>query len=512
MRKRVSLGALLLLCLVIFASSCSSDNNYTDVNKLIRNIYVLDNTSSNKAQGEVEKTILLNEFDGNSESFVLNLRNLYLGENPVPSVIIKPLHLSKGNTETTINGVAKDVLVTVNKKVVNATVHYEASITGNKLSAILEVKDVDGLNGVYKYTSTLLDRLESTDAELLDFSIEHDNIFRTVVYQEQVYVFARPTVTKEDLKAMKFNVEVSPNAVYYTNVLANDQVLDLTGKSVINVISEFGNVKRYPVNCRIVNEMMARTFDFSEPWAQVKDSEALASKEYMLPSPGEKLWSSVDYGLYPLLDKKVIDGLSVNRVEVDGKSVASIKTLLTNPTMQKPVSLASVPYLTPGALYLGSYKHNVNNFLSSTQIGIPFFGEPKNVTATIRYLSGADYRSPVKENNPNETYKVGESENDKDDKCMVFVGLYESFSYEPFMGMLDATSFFNAGSLVAYAKIEEGTTNGFETFSVPMTYVKEYHPGMKHRLGVAFLSSSKATNFEGAIGSTLYVKKLEITE
>ena len=195
----------------------------------------------------------MNEFDGNSESFVLNLRNLYLGENPVPSVIIKPLHLSKGNTETTINGVAKDVLVTVNKKVVNATVHYEASIIGNKLSAILEVKDVDGLNGVYKYTSTLLDRLESTDAELLDFSIEHDNIFRTVVYQEQVYVFARPTVTKEDLKAMKFNVEVSPNAVYYTNVLANDQVLDLTDKSVINVISEFGNVKRYPVNCRIVN-------------------------------------------------------------------------------------------------------------------------------------------------------------------------------------------------------------------------------------------------------------------
>lgn len=157
-----------------------------------------------------------------------------------------------------------------------------------------------------------------------------------------------------------------------------------------------------------------------------------------------------------------------------------------------------VPATTAGTLFLGKFEIiDPMNPLTSTRFGIPYNAEPKSVKGSYKYTAGAEFHI----GNPAKPVP------DRKDLCAITAILYEVSIYSE---TLDGTNFSDSPKIVASASITNGTTEGFIDFDLSMTYLKPYDATKKYKFAFIFSSSKDGAIFEGAPGSELLIKSIEV--
>lgn len=162
-------------------------------------------------------------------------------------------------------------------------------------------------------------------------------------------------------------------------------------------------------------------------------------------------------------------------------------------------ALLGIPATTAGTLFLGKFDIVMADQLKSTQFGVPYHAEPISIKGSYKYTAGPVFHK----GNPAKPVP------DRTDFCSISAILYE---VDDFTETLDGKNFSNSPKIVATATITNGTTDGFVDFDVPMGYLsgKTYDPKKKYKFTFICSSSKDGAIFEGAPGSELLIRSIEV--
>lgn len=171
--------------------------------------------------------------------------------------------------------------------------------------------------------------------------------------------------------------------------------------------------------------------------------------------------------------------------------------------------LAVVPAVTAGTLFLGSFEVSLDNTLESTKFGIPYNKKPLSFKMDYRYTPGQTYYKTIVEGEiPGMRVVTKQEVPGVQDACSINAILYEVESFDE---SLDGTNINTSDKIVAVALLPDGSAKADWTANeIPFTYLKEYDPAKKYKLAVVCSSSAKGDRFEGAPGSELIVRSLEV--
>lgn len=170
-------------------------------------------------------------------------------------------------------------------------------------------------------------------------------------------------------------------------------------------------------------------------------------------------------------------------------------------------SMVNMP-LAAGNLFIGSFdKTNaLNSPLKATHFGFPFFYHPVKLEGYYKFKSGPQFTSN------------GEVVEGKKDQCDIYGVLYEANENVSF---LDGSNSLSSPNIVMLARKPSGTYWPETDSWQPFTLNFELLPGKSidaeklskgvYKLTVVFSSSLDGGNFEGAIGSTLYIDEVKLT-
>lgn len=162
-------------------------------------------------------------------------------------------------------------------------------------------------------------------------------------------------------------------------------------------------------------------------------------------------------------------------------------------------------YIAAGNLFIGSFNiESLADAAKNTKLGYPFYQMPKELKGYYKYKRGANFQEG-KDIVPGRL-----------DYCDIYGILYET---DDQVQLLDGTNSLTSDHLVLmartnpenYAETDEWTPFSltFEPVngkSVDPTKLKEG----KYKLSIVFSSSVDGANFNGAIGSTLYIDEVEL--
>lgn len=162
-------------------------------------------------------------------------------------------------------------------------------------------------------------------------------------------------------------------------------------------------------------------------------------------------------------------------------------------------------YIAAGNLFVGSFEvgQALNDPMKATHFGFPFFYYPLELKGSYKYKAGPVFSSK------------GQDVEGKKDKCDIYGVLYETDDKVQF---LDGSTSLTSPNIVALARnLDELTeTNSWKSFKfnfIPQNGKsidsEKLEKGI-YKLGIVFSSSVDGASFEGAVGSTLYIDKVEI--
>lgn len=166
-------------------------------------------------------------------------------------------------------------------------------------------------------------------------------------------------------------------------------------------------------------------------------------------------------------------------------------------------------YLASGNLFIGSFDliNALISPLESTLFGIQFFERPVRLTGYYKYAAGSVY-SESNVDNPN-----------KHDRFDIYAVFYETAEVTDGTGMLNGGNALTSPALVAYAQIPEEDaleTDEWTRFDLPFQLVSgktiddDKLANGDYKMGIVFASSVDGANFNGAVGSTLYIDEVEL--
>lgn len=243
----------------------------------------------------------------------------------------------------------------------------------------------------------------------------------------------------------------------------------------------------------ISNEQPA-PFDYSEPtgWAT---SNAAATMLKAMTIPG-----STDNNPIYYYDQNL--PFPISRTDEGHAKITTVDT------KGGDMYLAVVPAVTAGTLFWGKFEIDLGNTLKSTKFGIPYDKKPLSLNIEYKYMTGPTYyKTIVTGTEPGLRTVAKEVVHGKVDEFSVVAVLYEVSNYEE---TLDGTDLKTSDKIVAIASLSDGVKDGWEKAEIQFDYNKEYDSGKKYKLAVVCSSSSDGDKFEGAPGSELTVRSLEI--
>lgn len=301
--------------------------------------------------------------------------------------------------------------------------------------------------------------------------------------------------TIDSITVTVFNGDVATETRLSNNQITGEQPIDfsplkLNTKNFIKyyIAGEDTNKKG---SYSIYMELMPVTetkfvFDETAEWTEVK------AGKYTYFDP--KGWATSNSAATTLMTLNFYPKNTPYPVSPNETNEAKIITVNT-----KGLAAMGIPATTAGTLFFGEFKIDMKNPLKSTKFGIPYHAEPISIKGSYKYTAG-----PV--------FHVGTPAKpvpDRNDFCSISAILYE---VNDFTETLDGTNFSDSPKIVATAMITNGTTDGFIDFDVPMTYVsgKTYNPKKKYKFAFICSSSKDGAIFEGAPGSELLIKSLEV--
>lgn len=161
--------------------------------------------------------------------------------------------------------------------------------------------------------------------------------------------------------------------------------------------------------------------------------------------------------------------------------------------------------MAAGNLFLGNFKLNTAQPLKSTQFGIPYTKEPLSLTGYYKYQAGKEYKIKGSKLEPN-----------KKDAPAIYAVLFETSPEVPY---LDGTNSLTHPNIVKIARLTDAKeTSEWVPFTIPFTFLegktidRNKMVDGKYSLAIILSSSEDGGNFNGAVGSTLWVDELIINE
>lgn len=163
-------------------------------------------------------------------------------------------------------------------------------------------------------------------------------------------------------------------------------------------------------------------------------------------------------------------------------------------------------YIAAGNLFVGSFDltNALNDALGSTKFGMQFYEEPVSLRGYYKYKRGEVYT------------ESGVETEGKQDSFHIYAMLYEA---DDSSFMLNGANGLTDSSIVLLAQVEEADAVEADTwteFEIPFeqqngkTVDEQRLSEGKYKLGIVFTSSRDGGNFNGAVGSTLWVDEVEL--
>ena len=426
------------------------------------------------------------------------------------------------NSELVKNGEVYDFLGTTTINMDNETMQLTgtANISGTigqgKVSIDIDVPDAVLTAGEGEtaarteqhvsvtYEGTRLNGSENSEALItaftFDTSVEANQVvnIQPVINEEtKVITFSVAAgTTDEQLKALVPTITTSAGA---TLTPAGGEATDFTKVQTYTVLSEDGTATSvYTVNMPSKGSLTLK-YSFEE-WETVGSGKA--ENDFLLP---RNIWGSSAsggsmlslYGLDANLQRKTED-------KVEGTYAASLTTIDAS-----SVANSLVPGITSGSLFIGVFKLNIMDRLSSTLFGlnrseVGMVGKPKTFKGYYKYQAGEKYLDATDYQN---IFEV-----DMEDECSITAVLYEAKDEEGNDVTLTGHDINTSDYRVAYVTITSGTTaqDSFTEFEEEFTYLKEYDPAKEYKFAIVCASSKDGDLFKGAGGSTLIVDEFEV--
>lgn len=197
-----------------------------------------------------------------------------------------------------------------------------------------------------------------------------------------------------------------------------------------------------------------------------------------------------------------------NAVTISDESITGKAARLESlDTTGKFAFITSVPKVTSGSVFTGTFVVDPVNTLKSTKFGYPCLKKPVAFKGSYKFKAGETYYHCP---DPSQAHVFEKDETKKDLPAMNAV-LYEVSSYA--FDFLDGTNLLTSDKVVAVASVDGKEQATYTDFNVNFTFKegKSFDPAKKYKLAVVCSSSKDGDKFSGAPGSVLYVDDLAVT-
>ena len=358
-------------------------------------------------------------------------------------------------------------------------------------------------------SSCIKDEPKNMECDVVEAWVEGDGLAQYFIRESDMHISDVPsgeerlTFIVRDLNtlpAMPVQFTLTPGA---TVSPANGSSQDFTnGPVTYTVTSEDGQWHRtYIVDFREAT-LPSNKYDFEDfelsanghyyLWYYMSDNGSVeriwasGNEGYMIACPNT---AATDYPTVP--DENGVDGYCI---KLTTRSTGS-----WGRTFKKPIAA--------GNFFLGAFdsQYSLTNTLKTTLMGIPYTKEPVKVTGYYKYSPGEVF-----------TDKDSQPVEGRIDEPSIYSVLYLNHDEQGNEIMLHGDDVLSSPYIVRKAQVASlpptGEWQRFEmTFqgSDPIDY--ELLANRGYNLAMVFSSSKTGDLFEGALGSTLYVDKVEIT-
>lgn len=494
-----------LICSMSLFTACSDDEDpdYTQViEQEIAGDYkgTLDvSVDGNKLQGGIPKKVTVEKAGPTAINLSLKDFTLII---PVGDVMLHNCQLKVEKNGYSFVGTDKLAVSGL-----DCTIGVQGTVQGKKLTVNL---DVDAKLGTVNQQVTVtfngekLNGNEKTEAKITSFDIDSEMITEAPQIVDGTITFK----VNEAAESLMFApiIEVSEGA---TVTPASGVKQDFSGDVTYTVVSEdFGTVKTYVA--KIVGKQVVLKYDFEE-WNTVENG-ADEKNNYEIPAMGN--WSGADAALSLIRIFSIEVGNSLMSTEDAylGNKAAKVVTL---DTKGKPgfLGFPSIPKITSGSLFLGTFEIDAKNTLRSTRFGVEYSNKPLVVKGFYKYTSGEEYYVCADPKKSEEAVL----DNTKTDECALSAVLYEvtsydtpSDAYDESDERLNGTNIYTSERIVASAVFTSGETKEYTPFELKLNYVKEFDSSKLYRFAIICSSSKDGNVFSGAPGSTLFVDDIEV--
>ena len=358
-------------------------------------------------------------------------------------------------------------------------------------------------------TSCIKDEPQNMECDILEAWVEGDHLAQHFSQNSDMRISDVPSSTEQLTFTVRQRAALPPIAVHFkltpgaTISPANGSLQDFkNGPVVYTVTSEDGQWHRnYTV---VFKESMlpSSKFDFEDfelssnskyyVWFNKSDDGtkehiwASGNEGYMIAKPNA---ASTDYPTVP--DENGFDGYCIR--------LTTRSTGSWGKTFKKPIAA--------GNFFLGSFdsRFALTNTLKTTNMGIVYTKEPVKVTGYYKYTPGEVF-----------TDKDFKEIDSRTDEPAIYAVLYLNHDEQGNEVMLHGDDVRSSRYIVREAEVTSlPATDQWQPFemtfegSVPVDAALLANRG--YNLALVFSSSKTGDTFEGSVGSTLYIDKVEIT-
>lgn len=358
-------------------------------------------------------------------------------------------------------------------------------------------------------TSCIKDEPQQTECDILEAWIEDGNLAQHFYQTTDMRISNVPSGTDQLLFTVRQRAALPAIPIHFklttgaTISPANGSPQDFSGGPVVyTVTSEDGQWHRtYTVDFREA-VLPTNRYDFEDFELSANGryyvwygKNADGTKEYLWASGNEGYMiakpnaAATDYPTVP--DEHGFDGYCVR--------LTTRSTGSWGKTFKKPIAA--------GNFYLGAFdsKYALTNTLKTTNMGIVYTKEPVKVTGYYKYAPGKTF-----------TDKDFKELSNRTDEASIYSVLYVNHDEAGNEVMLHGDDVLSSPYIVRKAQVASlPATNEWRRFemtfegSTPIDEALLANRG--YNLTMVFSSSKTGDTFEGAVGSTLYVDKVEIS-
>ena len=358
-------------------------------------------------------------------------------------------------------------------------------------------------------TSCIKDEPQNMECDILEAWVDDGSLARHFYQLTDMRISDLPSGADQLLFTVRQRSSLPAIPVYFnltpgaTITPASGSAQDFSGGPVVyTVTSEDGQWHRtYTVDFR---EAILPTIGYD-----FEDFELSANgKYYVWYSQGgegtkEYIWASGNEGFmiakpnaaaadYPTVpDENGFDGCCVR--------LTTRSTGSWGKTFKKPIAA--------GNLFLGSFnsQYALTNTLKTTEMGIAYTREPVKVTGYYKYSPGDVF-----------TDKDFHEVSDRTDEASIYSVLYVNHDAEGNEVMLHGDDVLSSPCIVRKAQVETlPATDEWQRFEMVFEGTAPIDAALLanrgYNLAIVFSSSKTGDTFEGAVGSTLYIDKVEIS-